>query len=757
MVSPAAGAAAPRRLLRRLRDIMAAPGTAQERLNQVVKVIAANMVAEVCSVYLMRAGQVLELFATEGLNPAAVHRTRLRVGEGLVGEIAAHARPLNLADAQSHPHFAYRPETGEDPYHSLLGVPILRGGWVIGVLVVQNRTQRHYDEEEVEALQTIAMVLAELVGSGELVPPGELQEIGGIVPLPQRLEGMRLSDGLAMGTAVFHQPRIVVHRLVADDPKREQDRLKEAVDAFQRAVDRMLADQGLSGHGEHIDILEAYRMFAHDRGWFGRINEAIGTGLTAEAAVKRVQDDMRARMAQVADSYLRERLLDLEDLSNRLLQHLSGEVHTGAASALPNDVIVVARAMGPAELLDYDRRHLRALVLEEGSPTAHVAIVARALDIPAVGRATGALTTIETGDAVIVDGDSGLVYIRPGEDVRHAYDENLQVRARRRAAYAAERDKPAVTLDGERISLQINAGVLMDLAQLDETGADGVGLYRTELAFMMRGSFPGAEAQAAIYAKVLDQAGDRAVVFRTLDIGADKPLPYFRTPHEENPAMGWRSIRIALDRPALLRQQLRALLKAAVGRRLSLMFPMIAEVAEFDSARALLEQERARLATEAGPPPEEVRVGAMLEVPALAWQLPALLQRVDFLSIGGNDLMQFMFASDRGNPRLVDRYDLLSPAVLTFLRSLVAQCEAAGVAVSLCGEMAGRPLDAMALIGLGLRTLSMPPAAIGPVRTMIRSVAIKPLRRFMDTLSDLPDHSLRGRLQLYAHDRGVVI
>ncbi len=754
-MTDAAHATGPRVLLRHLREVMAASGSAQERLDRAVRIIAGNMVAEVCSVYLMRAGQVLELFATEGLNPAAVHRTRLRVGEGLVGDVAAHSRPLNLSDAQAHPNFAYRPETGEEIYNSLLGVPILRAGKVAGVLVVQNRTKRHYAEEEVEALQTVAMVFAEVLGSGDLVDPQELHEVTGNVTLPERLEGLVLAEGLAKGRAVVHRPYLGVESVIASDAEAEKQRLVLATEALRQAIDELLAGSALAEGGEPRAVLETYKMFAHDRGWHKRLVEAIDTGLTAEAAVLRVQVDIRTRMAEASTKYLRERIDDLEDLSARLLQHLSGA--TADKRDLPDDAVIVAKTLGPAELLDYERGKLRAVVLEEGSPTAHATIVARALELPVIGRVEGALAKIEPGDPIIVDADHGQVLIRPAGDVLKAFGENQAARAEQRARYAALKDEPALTLDGTRVTLLMNAGLLVDLPQLDESGAEGIGLYRTELPFMMRRSLPSATVQRDIYARVLDRAGERPVLFRTLDIGGDKLLPQMAKSEEENPAMGWRAIRIGLDRPALLRTQVRALLRAAAGRTLNVMFPMIAEVAEFDAARGLLAKETARLERMGQALPREVKVGAMLEVPALAFQLPALLARVDFLSVGSNDLMQFLFASDRGNSRLAHRYDVLSPAVLTFVRDLVRRCEEHGVALSLCGEVAGRPLEAMALLGAGLRTISMPPTAIGPVKLMVRSLNLELLGRYLETLYDASDHSLRTRLKNFARDHQIAV
>ena len=744
---------AARRLLRRLVEVMAAPVGAQERLDRMVRMIAADIVAEVCSAYVLR-GEYLELFATEGLRPSAVHRTRLRLGEGLVGLIAAHGGVINLPEAQSHPDFAYRPETGEEIYHSFLGVPIVHGGRVIGVLVVQNRTRRHYSEEEVEALQIVATVFAEMFASGGLVDTAAFPSDLGRIGRPERLEGLRLVDGVALGDAVLHQLRIEVSRLVAEDPDAEAARLEQAIAGLRASMDELLLLPEIAD-GEQREVLEAYRMFAHDAGWRRRMSEAIRTGLSAEAAVRRVQEETRLRMVHVSDPYLKERLHDLDALADRLLVHLTGRSLMHDPATLPAEFILVARSLGPAELLDYDRSRLRGVILEEGSPTSHVAIVARALDIPMVGRVEAAMSRIDPGDRVALDGDNGQIFVRPGEDVELAFGRSLAARAERRRAYAALRDEPAVTRDGMRVGLHLNAAFLIDLVALETTNADGIGLYRTELAFMVRDRFPDVEAQTEIYAKVRELAGDKPVVFRTLDVGSDKHLPYWTFPHEENPAMGWRALRMALDRPVVLRTQLRALVRSARGRRLDVMFPMVAEVAEFAAAKELLDMELARAEARGEQLPSAVRVGVMLEVPSLFWQLRALLPRIDFLSIGTNDLLQFLFACDRGNPELIDRYDVLSPPVLCFLRELVERCRDAGVALSICGEMAARPLEAMVLLGLGVRDLSMTPSDIGPVKAMLRSLRCGQLAGYLDQLYHLSDHSLRDRLRHYALDHGV--
>jgi phosphotransferase system enzyme I (PtsP) len=742
-------------LLKRLRDTMARADSVEVTLGEVVRLVANEMVAEVCSIYLLRAGEVLELFATQGLNPSAVHRTRLRVGEGLVGDIAAHGRPLALDDAQHHPQFAYRPETGEEIYHSLAGVPILRAGRVLGVLVVQNRTRRQYDEEEIETLQTIAMVLAELVSAGHIVSPNEVQQVDGLGLLPLRIDGVQLTSGVAIGRAVLHEPRIVIQRVVAEDVAQEQVRFQEALHGVREDVDRMLEAHDMQS-GEQREILETFRMFVDDRGWAERVREAVDSGLTAEAGVQRAFDDVRTRLGQSTDPYIRERLSDLQDLSNRLLLRLTGRA-AADPSSLPDDMIVVARDMGPAELLDYDRTRLRGVVLEEGSALSHVAIVARALDIPVVGRAPDVLSRIEAGDPIVVDGDNAQVLVRPAEDILQTVHAAIDARAERRRKYMALRDFPSATRDQARISLNMNAGLLIDMQHLDETGADGVGLYRTEIPFMVRSEFPDVDAQAWLYGRVLDLADGKPVTFRTLDVGGDKVLPYLGAFGDDNPAMGWRAIRIGLDRPAMLRRQLRALILAANGRPLSVMFPMIAEVAELLSARHLLALELDRAKRRGQAVPEQLRVGVMFEVPALAWQLDSLLPHVDFVSVGTNDLLQFLYAADRGNSRLAGRYDSLSPALLRLLHFVVGKVRPAGVDIAVCGEMAGRPVEALALLAIGVRTLSMSPGAIGPVKAMIRSLDLNDGVGFMNSALTQPDRPLRETLRLFAADHSIEI
>jgi len=742
-------ASRPRLLLRRLHQVMAGPGTAQERLDKVVTVIAQNMVAEVCSVYLVRAGEILELFATEGLKPEAVHRTRLHFGEGLVGLVAQRGLPLNVQEVTSHPRYVYRPETGEETYHSFLGVPIVHHNRVHGVLVVQNVRPREYASEEEEALQTVAMVLAELVASGELVDPHEIIETPGAAGQPLTFDGQKMADGIAAGAAVLHDARVNVTRYVSEDTETEKGRLNAALDAIRAQIDRMIAAPEIGPSGEHRDILETFKMFAYDQGWQERIDDAIEQGLTAEAAVERIQQENRRRIAATDDPYLRERLADLDDLSNRLLRTLAGESN---GSELTGDSILVARNMGPAELLDYDTRYIKGIVLEEGAPTSHAAVIARAMGIPMLGRCQSIIAHVEPGDDVILDGDAGQVLIRPSEDIAESYQRSIAFKQEEAAQFYAERHLPAETTDGVGIALYMNAGLLADMAHLESTGADGVGLFRTEFQFMVSSTLPRLDAQQDLYSKVVEAAEGKPVMFRTLDIGGDKTVPFLPRVQEDNPAMGWRALRVALDRPVLLRYQLRALLTSAPDKPLAVMFPMVADVAEFDAARAIVIKEQRRLERLGAATPSHLEIGAMLEVPALAWQLDSLLKTADFLSIGTNDLLQFFFACDRGNPHLIDRYDVLSPAVLKFLRWVVANCDSAGVPITLCGEMAGRPLEAMALIGIGLRRLSISPSAIGPLRRMIRSLEMARISDYLDYVLDGGSQGVRDRLREFARD-----
>ena len=706
-------------LLKSMHDAVAVASTAQDRLDALTKAIARHVASDVCSIYLRLPSDELELFSTEGLNREAVHKTRLNWGEGLVGVVAETQRPLVTADAPLHPNFAYRPETGEDPLHSFLGVPLVRSGKSLGVLVLQNQVSRRYTDDEVGAATAVATLLAEIAASGELLDQRTTEDVGAMFHRPERLKGVGVVPGVARGRAAFHEPPTPKHKVFATDAAAEAQRLELGIAALQASVDAMLARETLEDAPR--EVLETYRLFAYDRGWKERMRAAALSGLTAESAVEQVQAENRARMSQITDPYLRERMHDLDDLSRRLLRHLTG-AEAAATVELPETAILMARVLGPAELLEYDRSRLKGLVVADASPTSHVAIVARALGVPLVAGIDSALGLVEAGDDVIIDGESGDVLIRPTTDVISSYREKEALQSEQQAAFAAERDLPSVTRDGVMIELFMNAGIPLDMSHLESTGAVGVGLFRTELQFIIGAQLPRAGAQEKLYAQILALAGGKPVIFRTADLGADKAGAYMKVKPEANPAMGWRGLRMAIDRPGLFRPQLRALLAASAGGVAHILFPMITVPDEVDAARELIAKEVDFANRRGKPLPAEIRIGAMIETPAAAWRIDDIAARVDFLSIGGNDLAQFYFAADRDAEMTQRRFDPLEPGFLSFIGRLAEAADRAGKPLTFCGEQAADPLMGAALIGAGLRRFSAPASSIGPFRRLLRSI-----------------------------------
>lgn len=740
-------------LLRRMHDAVAREASAQERLDHLTRTIAVHVVADVCSIYLRRPDDVLELYSTEGLNVEAVHRTRLEWGEGLVGLVAQSRKPLVTDDAPHHPAFAYRPETGEDKLNAFLGVPLIRSGKTLGVLVVQNRIPRKYSDDEVEAVQAVATLLAEIAASGELLSQEETKVVGEMLHRPESLTGFAIVSGIAMGIATFLQPPAPKHKVFANDVAGEAARLEEGLNALRASVDDMLsANSGLGGVSR--EVLETYRLFAYDRGWKDRLRAAVFSGLTAEAAVEQVKNENRARLMQARDAYLRERLHDLDDLAHRLLRLLSGDTN-GGQRRLDEDTILVASVMGPAELLEYNRENLKGLVLGEVSATSHVAIVARALKIPMVTGFGQAIDRCDDGDFLIVDGNKGEIHIRPTSDVVETFRARRELQTERQTAFAKERKLPARTTDGVDIDIMINAGLALDLPYLHETGAHGVGLFRTELQFLIGSSLPGVSSQQALYREVLDLAGDKPVVFRTADIGGDKTAAYMESSGEVNPAMGWRGLRMAVDRPGMLRPQLRALLASAEGRDLHIMFPMVTLPSEVDHARGLLVREKERAAKRGQQLPRNTFIGAMIETPAAAWTINSIARKVDFLSIGGNDLAQFYFAADRDSEHVQRRFDPMNAGFLGFLKMAVDKTAPVKTPLSYCGEQATDPLIAAALIGVGLKSFSIPATAVGPFRRLIRSLDARKTGEWLESRLETPQDSLRSDFADYLRQAGV--
>ncbi|MDE4131870.1 phosphoenolpyruvate--protein phosphotransferase [Phaeobacter sp. QD34_3] len=736
-----------RRLLGRLREAMAGDAPGQARLDKITHLIADSMGTEVCSVYLFRDDETLELCATEGLNVESVHQTRMRIGEGLVGRVAKYGKVVNTPDAPNAKGFRYMPETGEERYSSFLGIPIQRLGEMMGVLVVQSKEAREFSSDAVYALEVVAMVIAEMTELGAFV--GEGAALSPLHQQPVLLHATAAQEGAAEGHVWLHEPRVVVTNPIAEDPHRELQRLTEAVEELRVGVDKMLKISE-NGDKDQLQVLETYRMFANSKGWMRRMEEDISRGLSAEAAVEKEQSQARARMSQVQDAYLRERLSDLDDLSNRLLRILTGQgAETGAE--LPENPILIARNIGPAELLEYGRS-LRGIVLEEGSVGSHAAIVARALAIPLVVNAKRITTEALNGDHIMVDGDQGIVHLRPDETVVSAFRDKIAMQADAQERYASIREKPAITRDNARINLLMNAGLMADLPSLEGSGAEGVGLFRTELQFLVRNQMPKRSELVTLYQRVLDASHGKRVVFRTLDIGSDKVLPYMKPTDEPNPALGWRAIRVGLDKPGIMRMQLQALMRAANGRPLSIMFPFVAQFEEYRAARLEVDKTLERERILGHPLPERLEVGAMLETPSLAFAPHKFFDEVDFLSIGGNDLKQFFFAADRENERVRKRYDTLNVSFLTFIEQIVERCVRSGTPLSFCGEDAGRPIEAVCLAATGIRTLSMRPASIGPVKSLLMRVDLSEVRKLILDCRHRGDQSVRPAIMRYLRE-----
>ena len=742
-------------ILRQLRTITESQDTLPVKLESIVKLIAEQMGADAASFYIAVDGRRLELFASYGLNPEAQHRVSFRFGEGLTGEVAQNNRTLNVADAWSHPKFAHKPDLGEEQYKSFLGVPLIRWSRSIGVLSVQTREIREFSSLDVEILETVAMVLSEIVSSDEMAELKKGLSKGNNLNEREKLKGISLSKGYGLGVCVVHRRRQAVTKIFAEDKEKELHRLELAYGQMNADLDEKFASTKL-GIGEHVEILDAYRMFARDKGWYKKITDNIHSGLTAEAAVERAYEDMWNRLSGTSDSYLKERLHDLRDVADRLQSYLSGD-YGSIKGVNADDLIVVAQTMGPADLMDYDYSKIRGLIIEDGTPTMHVAIVAKALNIPVVAKIRGIFEEAKTGELIAVDGTDGYVYMHPSAVVQEKFKAKIAEKDRLQAKLAELKELPAQTKDGVKVNLYLNVGLAFDLDYIETTNCDGIGLYRTEIPFMASDVMPDVERQMGYYKELMDKAGDKKVIFRSLDVGSDKLLPYWGNVGEENPAIGWRSIRITLDRRAILRKQVRAFLRAAAGKELNVMFPMVANLSEFEEARETLLIELEREKRRGENVPAKVNVGLMIEVPSVIFQLDAILKQADFISVGTNDLAQFIFACDRGNPRLTERYDVLSAPFLSMMGEIVRKADAAGVYCSVCGEMASNPIEAMALIGLGYRNLSMSGSSFGRVKSMVRTMNAEDVEDYVHTLLKSQKRTLRPQLISYAYDHGIEI
>ena len=744
-------------ILKLIRHVMEGDDSIPLKLEKVMTIVATNIHADVAACYIPVEDDYIELFASYGFKTSAVHKVSLRLGEGVVGEVAKTKRSFSIADDfRKHPKFSYKQELDEEVYKSFLGVPVVRWNRCLGVLTLQHKKKHEYSPLEIEIMETIAMVLIEVFSSDEMSEYKKtLIKSRGLTDR-ERIKGISLSKGHGLGNAIVHKRQRAVSKIFAEDKEQELKRLRMAHSQMNKDLDEKFTTTKL-GIGEHSDILDAYKMFAKDKGWYKKISDNIESGLTAEAAVERAYEDMWNRLSNTQDSYLKERLHDLRDVADRLQSYISGDFVLEKESIESDNIIIVAQTMGPADLMDYDHKKIRGLVIEDGTPTMHVAIVAKALNIPVIAKTRGLFEEIKTGELLAIDGDDGYVYINPGQSVQGKIKAKIAEKEKLIQRLAELKKLPSKTIDGTKVGLFINVGLSFDIDYIETTNCDGVGLYRTEIPFMASDVMPDVERQTNYYKELMDRAGDKKVIFRSLDVGSDKLLPYWTSIGEENPAIGWRSIRITLDRRAILRKQLRAFIRATADKELNVMFPMISDLSEFEDAKETLMIELEKEKRKNNPVPKKVNVGLMVEVPSVVFHLDQILPIADFISIGTNDLAQFMFASDRGNPKLSDRYDVLSAPFLRIMEDIITKANKAGVYCSVCGEMASNPIEALALLGLGYRNLSSSGASFGRIKSMVRSANVEEVSEYVKSLLKSYQRTLRPQLMAYAYDHGIEI
>lgn len=707
-----------------------------EKLNSIIQIIIEE--AKAVSAYIFVKADDVSLECIAGSMDKGVPEP-VHVGEGVVGKTGA----------DNHTSFVKTKNAFE------IAIPLRRWNKPIGVLLVSFAKPHEYNEEEIDALETICLFLSELTSSEEMSQyiRKEIKSRG--IVSRDRLKGTIINTGYGLGNVVVHHRRKAVTEVFAKDKDKELENLAAARQKMNEDLEAKFKQEELQ-NSEHVEILDAYRMIANDKGWYNRIINHINSGLTAEAAVEQAYSEMWNRLSGATDTYLKERLHDLRDIADRLRLYLSGEDCNNAKSEY-TDIVIVASSMGPADLMDYDYKKIRALIIEECTPTMHVAIVAKALNVPVIAKIDGLFKEVKEGVLMAVDGKEGFVYLNPPKEIINKITAKIEEKRKEQEQIQKLKNLKSKTKDNERINLYINIGMDFDLEYIKSTNCDGVGLYRTEIPFMSASKMPDINEQVECYKRLFQAADGKKVVFRSLDVGSDKLLPYWNSIDEENPAIGWRSIRITLDRRAILRKQMRAFIRAASGKELNVMFPMISNLDEFLEARETFMYAYEREKKEGCTLPSKVHLGLMIEVPSVVFQLREILKYCDFISVGTNDLYQFFFACDRGNSRLNGRYDVLSAPFLNLMKKIIKEADAANVLCSVCGEMASNPIDAMALIGLGYRNLSVSSASYGKVKAMIRSLTAKGVEDYIENILSSSRRTLRPQLKAYAFDHAIEI
>ena len=669
------------------------------------------------------------------------YKNNIRFEEDIIGKSAAYKRSVrDISEARNV---------------SVLSVPVLRLNNTAAVIVLIKGGTEGYSEQQTELVETLALVLPDLLSTKEFIEHrNQIIKEKGIV-VRDVLHGTRMNKGFGVGKAVLHRRHRELTNIFAENIELEKSKLAEGRRRMVEYIDSKLSQAG-NYLGNTTDIMEAYKMFALDKGWYKKITADIEKGYTAEAAVEHVYEDMWNKLSATNDAYLKERLYDLRDVSDRLRSFIAGGEALNPV-APDEDIIIIAQTMGPADLMDYNYDHIRGLIIEDCTPTMHVVIVAKALNIPVVAKIHGIVKEIKSGEVIAVNGQEAVVYTHPSETLINEYRKKSVSLKKVFADLQALSTKPTVTLDGLKINLAMNYGLDLDYEYIKPTNCDGIGLYRTEITFMSADKMPDVESQERQYKRLFDALGNKKIIFRSLDVGSDKFLPYWGEIKEDNPAIGWRSIRITLDRRAILRQQIRAMLRAAVDKELNVMFPMISTVQEFLDAKETLLLEYEREKQRGKPTAKSVKVGIMIEVPSILFQLDEILQEVDFVSVGTNDLYQFVYACDRGNPRLSERYDVLSAPFLKLMKTIVDKANQYKVYCSVCGEMAGNPLEAMCLIGLGYQNLSVSGASYANIKKMIMSMRYEDVSDYVKSLLKSNKTSLRPQLIAYAYDHTIAI
>ena len=715
---------------------ISAPNMAEEKIAEVLKIFANSFEADKIALYATVDENYLEKIG--GINDSNFKST-LRFNDENVGLCALNCRTINTKD--------------ETKSFYQLCVPIIRMYNTIGVIVLENNSE--FNESTISAIETLSLSMVDFISSKSVNEyKNRLIKEEGFV-IRDSLKGVGLNAGYGVGKVVLHRRHRELVNIFAENIELEQSRLDKGRKRMSEYLDKKLA-QTENSIGNSVAIMEAYKMFAQDKGWYKKISADISKGYTAEAAIEHVYEEMWNKLSLTDDVYLKEKLYDLRDVSDRLRSFVAGE--TENAEVLPDeDIVIIAQNMGPADLMDYNYEKIKGLVIEDGTATMHAVIVAKALNIPVIAKIHGVLQEVKSGELIALNGENGKLYIHPSDEIISEFKEKSFGRKNIFAELKTLRNLPTETLDGTKINLALNYGFDLDFDYIEPTNCDGIGLYRTEIMYMTKDKMPDVETQQKQYARLFNKMGSKRIIFRTLDVGSDKLLPYWGEIKEENPAIGWRSIRITLDRRAILRQQIRALLRASAGKTLNIMFPMISTLQEFLEAKETVMLEYEREKTRKNPTAKQINIGIMIEVPSIVFQLDEILQEVDFISVGTNDLYQFTFACDRGNPRLSNRYDVLSAPFLRLMKTIVDKAGQYKVYCSVCGEMAGNPIEAMVLIGMGYRNFSVSGSSYAKIKKMIRSLKKEDIEDYVKLLFKSNKKTLRPQLLSYALDHGIAI